>query len=100
MKLTKEKQDAFWILSLGILLHFVAQQYIIKNSSGYYEGPGLLIGVFGLIIWVYGMIKYARSKGRSDLLGLFLSLFWLAGLFILLLLQDINKTGKPKPAKF
>lgn len=99
MKLTKEKKEAFGILALGLLLHVIAQQYITSNSNGYYEGPGLIIGLFGFIIWVYGMIKYARTKGRSDLLALILSVFWLLGLLILVLLHDTRRPKSRKSAK-
>ena len=99
MNLTKEKKQAFWILALAIFLHALAQRYTIRNESGYYEGSGLVIGLFGLVIWIYGMVKYARLKGRSELLAVLLSLFWLPGLLVLMILKDAKRSKSLKPAK-
>ena len=98
MNLTKEKKEALLIIGLAILLHIISWQ-LIKNTYGWRvnhspEGDGLLINAVGLIIWIYGFVKYARAKGRSELLAIFLSLFWLLGLFVLLLLSDVKKTKK------
>lgn len=94
MKLSKEKKSALGILLLASVLHAIGSQYVVGNSNGYYEGSGLIINLFGLIIWFYGMIKYARAKGRSEMLAIVLSLFWWLGLIVLLLLGDVKKTSK------
>lgn len=98
MYLTKEKKEALLIIGLAILLHSIAWS-LIKETYGWKvnhspEGIGLLVSSVGLFAWVYGFIKYARAKGRSELLAIFLSLFWLAGLTVLLLLSDLKKTKK------
>lgn len=98
MNLTKEKKEALLIIGLAIVLHSIAWSFI-KETYGWKvnqspEGIGLLISTFGLIAWVYGFIKYARAKGRSELLAIFLALFQLLGLLVLLLLSDVKKTKK------
>ncbi len=98
MKLTKDKKEALLIICLALVLHAIAT-VLIKNTYGYklnhsIEGSGLLVSIVGLYFWIYGFLKYARAKGRSELLALFLSLFWLAGLAVLLMLQDIKKPKK------
>ncbi len=98
MNLTKEKKEALLIIGLAILLHVISWSFI-KNTNEWKMnhtpgGIGLLVSTAGLIIWIYGFIKYARAKGRSDLLAIFLSLFWLLGLLVLLVLADVKKTRK------
>lgn len=99
MSRTTNEKNVFWLLVIGLILHIIAGQYIVKNSSGYYEGPGVLFGFIGAIIWIVGMIKYARSKGRSDFLAIFLSALWVPGLIILILLRDLKKPAKNKSIK-
>ena len=98
MNLTKEKKEALLIIGLAILLHLISWS-LIKNTYGWKvnhspEGTGLLISTVGIILWIYGFIKYARAKGRSGLLAILLSLFWLFGLIVLLLISDVKKTKK------
>lgn len=100
MKLTKEKQEALWIVVIALVLHAVSW-HLIKSTYGYktygtYEGSGVLLGTVGLIVWFYGFIKYARAKGCSELLAIVLSLFWILGLIVMLLLPDA-KTSKKRP---
>jgi hypothetical protein len=102
MKASPEKKEAAAILVLGLLLHVLAD-WLITNTYAYktygtYEGLGLIVGAFGLIIWVYGMVMYARTKGESDLVALFLSLFWVVGLIVLYLLPE-PKSKKSKSSK-
>lgn len=95
MKLNNDKTKALLIIGLAILLHSISWK-LITNTYGYktshtYEGNGLIVGMVGLFAWIYGFIKYARAKGRSELLAFLLSLFWIPGLVVLLLLPDSKK---------
>lgn len=91
-KLTKDKKQALAIIGFALLLHWLAR-YVLEHSYNYrifhtYEGIGLIIGAVGLIVWIYGFVKYARAKGGSELLAVALSFLWILGLVILLLLPD------------
>ena len=90
-----DKRNALIAIGVALLLQ-VWSRSLVTNTYAYktyhaYEGVGLLVGLLGVIFWVYGFITYARAKKRSDLLGLLLSFFSILGLVILLLLKDLNK---------
>jgi hypothetical protein len=55
---------------------------------------GAIIGLVGLVVFVWGCFNYAQGKGYSPLLGL-LGLLSCLGLLILIVLPDKYKNGGP-----
>lgn len=91
----EDKKRALLIILRALILGSLAIFLTRKYGSG--SGPysfGLLFGTIALPIWIYGFIKYARAKGRSELLAILLSLLWVIGLIIILLLADVKKSKK------
>jgi hypothetical protein len=100
MKPAAGKSQALIIIGLAALMHAVAWS-MIRETYGWKvnqtpEGSGLLLNAAALLVWIYGFIKYARTKGRSELLGAFLAFFWVPGLVVLLLLPESKPTKSPK----
>ena len=98
MNPTKEKREALFIIFMAVILHAVAWD-LIRQTYGWKmnqspEGTGVLISPIAYILWLYGFIKYAHAKGRSEWLAFFLSLLSGLGLLILLLTADLKKTKK------
>lgn len=97
MNLQKEKKEALWIIAVALVLHAISTKLNedpTYTNADYISNWTYLVGTTGLIIWIYGFIKYARAKGRSEILAIVLSLCWIVGLIILLALQDVKKTKK------
>ncbi|MEW6470590.1 MAG: hypothetical protein AB1458_16895 [Bacteroidota bacterium] len=97
MKLQKEKKEALGIIAIALILHAISiklHQDPTYTNANYISNWTYLIGTTGVIAWVYGFVKYARAKGRSELLAIFLCLFWLLGLAFLLMLEDAKKPKK------
>ncbi len=59
--------------------------------------PGIIVSLVFGIIFIWGCVNLAKSKGRSGLLGGILGLFGLIGLIILLILSD-KATGAVAPS--
>lgn len=82
-----EKKTATNIgVGLGILLH-------IGSSLLQYQGLltiGLVVGILGTILFIWGCWNYAEGKGYPGVLGL-LGLLSCLGLLILVVLPDKNK---------
>ena len=55
--------------------------------------PGIIVSLVFGIIFIWGCVNLAKSKGRSGLLGGILGLFGLIGLVILLILSDKAEGG-------
>lgn len=90
-----DKTNAVIFLVLAIILLMWSRQLIFDTyghrTSHSIEGNGVLAGTIGFVTWVWGFVLLARSKGRSELLAILLSLFSFVGLANLLLLRDIKK---------
>jgi hypothetical protein len=63
-----------------------------ERDTGAYSA-GLWLGLLGILTWISGCIGYARAKGRSTIEGLVLSLFFVGGFIVLLLLPDRSEAA-------
>ena len=93
MKTDKSRKEAGLRIMIAIALHGVYWRLTFGGKSP--GGIGAFVGITMVYLWVSGFIMYARSKNRSELIGILLALFAYPGLIFLLIIKDKN-TSKNK----
>ena len=73
-------------VGVGIVLQIVGN-ILSRRGMGL---VGLLLGIVGVVLFVWGCMNYAEGKGHSKWLGL-LGLLSCLGLLILIILPDHHK---------
>lgn len=79
-------------VGIGIVLEIIG--YVVRTHSPGLVALGLVIGLVGTVIFIWGCMNYAEGKGYSPWLGL-IGLLSCVGLIVLLLLPDKYKMGGP-----
>lgn len=98
--MSNDKRVSLWTVIVGVAVLLLSIGLVQYNDSGTGAySVGLVVALIGIPIWISGCVRYARAKGRSSALGFLLSLFWVLGLVVLLLLKDLKQPeGQGAPA--
>jgi hypothetical protein len=93
MKTNLKKQRLIDSLIALVLLTAIGPPWIYESASGQ-EGLGSLIRLILILFWIYSLVRYTEAKGRSGILGLFLSFFGPLGLIVAIALSDKSEKRK------
>lgn len=81
-------------VGIGLVLLIAGNSLVMSDgASGFSYGLGVLLGLVGIGLFIWGCMSYIKGKGHNAAWGL-LGIFWFFGLLVLMLFPDRHKEEK------